>query len=133
MPTRSLRRVVARPSSSQLPRILNLDPEAQILDVLQRIVVKPLSCELAVPQTVPGTNQQIDFGLLRVRSSQANGSASTEFPRTAALATCGADAAWYYDDPLQPTTISFCKTACQLLAAADTQVELGGAPQRTGP
>ena len=107
-----------------------VDLEAKFLDALLRIVVKPLSCEVELPQMAPGTNEAIDFEQVRVRYTGATSGVVTEFPRSEGPATCGANSAWYYDDPLEPTKIVFCKTACQNLGAGDLKVELGCAPER---
>jgi len=107
-----------------------VDLEAEFLDALLRIVVKPLSCEIEVPQTAPGTGQGIDFEKVRVRFTGANSQTVTEYPRTDGVVSCGANAAWYYDDPLAPKKIVFCQNACQALGAGDLKVELGCAPQR---
>ena len=107
-----------------------VDLEAKFLDALLRIVVKPLSCEVELPQMAPGTNEAIDFEQVRVRFTGATSGAVTEFPRSEGPATCGANSAWYYDDQLEPTKIIFCKTACQNLGAGDLKVELGCAPER---
>ena len=107
-----------------------VDLEAKFLDALLRIVVKPLSCEVELPQMAPGTNEAIDFEQVRVRFTGANSGAVTEFPRSEGPATCGANSAWYYDDQLEPTKIVFCKTACENLGAGDLKVELGCAPER---
>lgn len=107
-----------------------VDLEAKFLDALLRIVVKPLSCEVELPQMAPGTNEAIDFEQVRVRFTGATSGVVTEFPRSEGPATCGANSAWYYDDQLEPTKIIFCKTACQNLGAGDLKVELGCAPER---
>jgi hypothetical protein len=107
-----------------------IDLEAKFLDALLRIVVKPLSCELELPQSAPGTGQAIDFDKVRVRFTAANSRTVTEYPRTDGLVTCGSNSAWYYDDPRAPKKIVFCHNACQALGAGDLKVELGCAPQR---
>ena len=107
-----------------------VDLEARFLDALLRIVVKPLSCSIELPQSAPGTGQAIDFEKVRVRFTAANSRTVTEYPRTDGSVTCGGNSAWYYDDPLAPKRIVFCRNACQALGAGDLTVELGCAPQR---
>jgi len=107
-----------------------LDLEAKFLDALLRIVVKPLSCSIELPQSAPGTGQSLDFDKVRVRFTASSSQTVTEYPRTDNAVTCGANSAWYYDDPLAPKRIVFCRDACQALGAGDLKVELGCAPQR---
>ena len=107
-----------------------LELEARFLDALLRIVAKPLSCQVELPQTAPDTGQTLDFEKVRVRFTAANSGTVTEYPRIDSVVSCGANQAWYYDDPLEPKQIVFCQSACQALGAGDLSVELGCAPQR---
>ena len=107
-----------------------VDLEARFLDALLRIVVKPLSCEVELPQMAPGTGQSLDFEKVRVRFTAANSGTGTEYPRIDDVVSCGANSAWHYDDPNAPKKIVFCRNACEALGAGDLKVELGCAPQR---
>jgi hypothetical protein len=105
------------------------DLQQKFLDALLKIVVKPLDCQIDVPQTAPDTGEQVDFDRVRVEFTGSSGSA-TEFPRTDNLTTCGTSTAWYYDNAQMPKQIVFCPKACTALGAGDLKVELGCAPQR---
>jgi hypothetical protein len=107
-----------------------VDLEARFLDALLRIVAKPLSCQIDLPQTAPDTGQAVDFEKVRVRFTAANSGTVTEYPRIDSVVSCGANQAWYYDDPLAPKQIVFCNSACEALGAGDLKVELGCAPQQ---
>lgn len=107
----------------------SVDLEARFLDALLRIVAKPLSCEVELPQAAPD-GQTLDFEKVRVRFTAASSGTVTEYPRIDSVVSCGANQAWYYDDPQDPKQIVFCNTACQALGAGDLSVELGCAPQR---
>jgi hypothetical protein len=104
------------------------DLEAQFLDALLSIVVKPLDCELDVPQTAPDSGEAIDFDKVRVRFTGVSGT-TTEFPRTSGANTCGVDQAWFYEAASPPQKIFFCRRACEALGAGDLKLELGCAPQ----
>ncbi len=106
-----------------------VDLEARFLDALLRIVAKPLSCTVELPQTAPD-GQTLDFEKVRVRFTAANSGTVTEYPRVDSVVSCGGNQAWYYDDPVDPTSIAFCDAACQALGAGDLSVELGCSPQR---
>jgi hypothetical protein len=109
---------------------VGLDLEAKFLDALLRIVAKPLSCEVDLPQMAPDTSQAIDFERVRVRFTAASSGSVTEYPRTDNLINCGQNKAWYYDDQVAPKKILFCQDACQSLSAGDLKIEFGCAPQR---
>jgi hypothetical protein len=106
------------------------DLQAKFLDALLSIVVKPLDCEIDVPQTAPDTGEVIDFDQVRVRFTGASSGLTTEFPRVDNLAGCAANNAWFYEDANPPKKIYFCRRACESLGAGDLQLELGCAPSR---
>jgi hypothetical protein len=105
------------------------DLEARFLDALLSIVVRPLDCELDVPQTAPDTGESIDFEKVRLRYTGAASGTVTEFPRTDGLGGCGANEAWFYDSPTAPQKIFLCRRACERLGAGELKLELGCAPQ----
>jgi hypothetical protein len=105
------------------------DLEARFLDALLSIVVRPLDCEIEVPQTAPDTGERIDFEAVRVRFTGASGGSVTEFPRTSNAGNCGNSPAWFYDDPAAPQKIFLCRSACDNLGAGELKLELGCAPQ----
>jgi hypothetical protein len=104
------------------------DLQQRFLDALLTIVVKPLDCEIDVPQMAPDTGEMIDFEKVRVRFTGAASGVPIEFPRTYGPAGCGVSNAWFYNDPNAPTQIIFCRNACQALGAGDLKLELGCSP-----
>lgn len=108
----------------------NADLEGRFLDALLSIVVRPLDCELDVPQTAPGTTEAVDFEAVRVRFTGASSGATTEFPRVDGPQVCGVNQAWFYEDASPPTKIFLCRSACDSLGAGELKLELGCAPQR---
>lgn len=105
------------------------DLEARFLDALLSIVVRPLDCEIDVPQTAPDTGENIDFEAVRLRFTGASSGSVTEFPRTSNAGNCGISPAWFYDDPAAPQKIFLCPGACDNLGAGELKLELGCAPQ----
>lgn len=105
------------------------DLQAKFLDALLSIVVRPLDCDIDVPQTAPDTGEAIDFEQVRVRFTGASSGSVTEFPRTVGPQTCGIDKAWFYEDASPPTKIFLCRSACDSLGAGQLKLELGCAPQ----
>lgn len=106
-----------------------VDLEARFLDALLSIIVRPLDCEIDVPQTAPDTGEVIDFEQVRLRFTGASSGAVTEFPRTTGPQTCGVSQAWFYEDANPPTKIFLCRNACDSLGAGELKLELGCAPQ----
>jgi hypothetical protein len=105
------------------------DLEARFLDALLSIIVRPLDCEIDVPQTAPDTGEAIDFEEVRLRFTGASSGAVTEFPRTTGPQTCGVSQAWFYENASPPTKIFLCRNACQSLGAGELKLELGCSPQ----
>lgn len=105
------------------------DLEAKFLDALLSIVVKPLDCEIDVPQTAPDNGEAINFEEVRVRFTGASSNITTEFPRTNGPGGCGVSNAWFYEAASPPTKIFFCPNACDSLGAGNLKLELGCAPQ----
>jgi VWA domain-containing protein len=104
--------------------------EQRFLDALLSIVVKPLDCEIDVPQTAPDTGDAIDFDKVRLRFTGASSGSTTEFPRADGPGACGNNSAWFYEDAIPPQKIFLCKRACDGLGAGELKLELGCAPQQ---
>jgi von Willebrand factor type A domain len=105
------------------------DLQARFLDALLSIVVRPLDCEIDVPQTAPDTGENIDFDAVRLRFTGASSGSVTEFPRASGPQSCGNDSAWFYEDASPPQKIFLCRRACESLGAGELKLELGCAPQ----
>jgi hypothetical protein len=106
-----------------------VDLEARFLDALLSIVVRPLDCEIDVPQTAPDTGENIDFDAVRLRFTAASSGTVTEFPRASGPQTCGRNTAWFYEAATPPTKIFLCRSACDSLGAGELKLELGCAPE----
>jgi hypothetical protein len=105
------------------------DLEARFLDALLSIVVRPLDCEIDVPQTAPDTGENIDFDAVRLRFTGASSGRVTEFPRVSGQQLCGNDSAWFYEPATPPEKIFLCRRACESLGAGELKLELGCAPE----
>lgn len=108
----------------------NPDLQARFLDALLSIIVRPLDCELDVPQTAPETGERVDFEKVRLRYTGAASGAVTEFPRTDGPQGCGVNEAWFYEAANPPTKIFLCSRACERLGAGELKLELGCSPQQ---
>ncbi|HTV19384.1 MAG TPA: vWA domain-containing protein [Polyangiaceae bacterium] len=105
------------------------DLQARFLDALLSIIVRPLDCEIDVPQTAPDTGETVDFEKVRLRFTGASSGSTTEFPRTTGPQTCGVSQAWFYENANPPTKIFLCRNACDSLGAGELKLELGCSPQ----
>jgi hypothetical protein len=105
------------------------DLQARFLDALLSIVVRPLDCQIDVPQTAPDTGENIDFEAVRLRFTGASSGTVTEFPRVLGPQSCGNDSAWFYEAATPPQKIFLCRRACDSLGAGELKLELGCAPQ----
>jgi hypothetical protein len=106
------------------------DVQAQFLDAMLSIVSKPLTCAIDVPQTAPDTGERVDFERVKVSFTTPTGT-TREIPRGQSINSCSSalSGAWYYDDPIAPTKVLFCPTACSSIGAGTLKLELGCAPQ----
>jgi len=106
------------------------DLQARFLDALLSIIVRPLDCEIDVPQTAPDTGEAIDFEKVRLRYTGAASGAVTEFPRADSAGGCGVNEAWFYEPVSPPQKIFLCRRACERLGAGELKLELGCSPQQ---
>jgi len=80
-------------------------------DAVAQAVVKTakLSCSIDIPMPMAG---MLDPNQVNVELHTMKG--DTVLPRVDGAAQCGADAAWYYDDPKNPKQVLLCPAACDL-------------------
>ncbi len=103
--------------------------EAQFLDALLSIVVKPLTCEIPIPEPPEDSTDMIDVDKVRVRFTSAASNTTSEIPfASGGIGACGRTNAWFYDQPMNPQKIVFCPNTCQTLGAGDLHIELGCSP-----
>jgi hypothetical protein len=91
------------------------DVTQQFLAALNAIRGAALGCAFAVPAPDGGTP---DYGELNVQYTPGGGGAPQLIPQVADLAHCPASgAAWYYDNPAAPTTVTLCPATCTTVSA----------------
>lgn len=86
------------------------DTQAQFRAAVDKIRKKVLPCSYAIP----ATKTMLDLGLVNVLFTNGAGTQSL-FKNVKGAASCGNELAWYYDDPVKPTQLVMCPTACSLL------------------
>jgi hypothetical protein len=90
------------------------DVSAQVLAALNAIRGKALPCEYQLPKPPP--DQVLAFNKVNVAYANALCEGNIYYYVETAD-QCGANGAWYYDNPTAPTKVSLCPAACQQVAA----------------
>jgi hypothetical protein len=87
---------------------------------LQAAVISsvPLPCAYAIPP--PPQDESLDPELVNMEFTASGATGPTVLPRAASEGECGANAAWFYDDPAAPTELRLCPAACDLAAGGGT-------------
>ena len=88
--------------------------EQELLDALNAIRGKSLSCNLQMPEPVD-PSMPIDPATVNLTYTSGSGMAFT-VAQVADSAACGDTSSWYYDDPVMPTNIILCPKACDIVA-----------------
>jgi hypothetical protein len=84
-------------------------------------IAEVLPCVFAIPEAPAGMT--FDRDLVNVLHTPSGGM-TTPFPRVDGESSCGAEPAWYYDDPTTPTSIVLCPSACTVVVAGPGTVEI---------
>jgi hypothetical protein len=85
--------------------------EQDLLNALNAIRGENLSCDFPMPQPVD-PSMPIDPERVNVTYTAGNGVAAT-FPQVVDANACANNNSWYYDNPVAPTRIHLCPTACE--------------------
>ncbi|MFS8065168.1 MAG: vWA domain-containing protein [Byssovorax sp.] len=90
------------------------DVEQDLLEALQSIQQKEVSCALPMPQGAP--DKPVDPLLINVDYTPGGGAAGI-LGQVPSAAGCGAGGGWYYDNPAAPTQITLCPATCSTVQA----------------
>ena len=99
------------------------DPQAFVA-ALQQISQKAIACTYQMPTSDAGT---IDPDKVSVEYTAGGQSTAQTLKNIGTLSKCAAGG-WYYDDPVSPSTITFCPETCTTVQAdegAKIQILLG--------
>jgi hypothetical protein len=88
---------------------------ADLLRTLNAIRGDAIACDFPLP-TATAEGMPIDPKLINV-SYTPTGGADVELGLVASAAECKTEAAWYYDDPADPTRIILCPAACDTVTS----------------
>jgi hypothetical protein len=88
---------------------------ADLLAALNAIRGMALACDFPVPSAT-SSGMAIDPGLINVNFTSTAGG-EIELGLVASAAECADQLAWYYDDPMMPTRIMLCPSACTSVTA----------------
>ena len=90
-------------------------------DITKSVVQASLTCDLALPTPPQGA---LDPAAVNV--AVKTGTTTTTLYKVAGSTACGTAGGWYYDDPVTPTRITLCPTACTEATQAVTAAQGGG-------
>ena len=98
---------------------------SMVFEPLQRAVIEaaPLPCDYDLP--APPAGSTLDPNRVNIEVLTPSAEPRT-LPRAAGRDECGAEPAWYYDDPEVPSRISMCPSACDAISGGGSvQIQLG--------
>jgi len=89
----------------------NTDIQTDFLAALSAIRESMVACEFLMPESDGG--KPIDPNRVNVIYTPGNGSEPTVIGQVSGVGACTADkGGWYYDDPVNPTTVILCPGTC---------------------
>ena len=92
------------------------DVNAQFLDALNQIRGAAVGCNYLIPN--PPSGQLLDYNKVNVQFTPGAGGAAEGFVQAQSKSACATNtAAWYYDDPGNPTQIVLCPDTCTRVEA----------------
>ena len=96
----------------------NEKAKEELTAALNAIRETSIACEFQMP-----TGNMVDPGKINVVYTPGDGSGAITIGQVPSVAECGAKAAWYYDNPVNPTKITLCPETCSSIQA-DEQAKL---------
>ncbi len=86
--------------------------QEELTAALDAIRETSIACEFQMP-----TGDMVDPGKINVVYTPGDGSDVITIGQVVSAADCGAKAAWYYDNPVNPSKITLCPTTCTSIQA----------------
>ena len=80
---------------------------------LDEIRAKALGCEYGIPEPM---GQEFDPKKVNVNYTPGGSNEAQKLPQAANEADCAGNDGWYYDDPVNPTTILLCPKTCEAVS-----------------
>jgi Mg-chelatase subunit ChlD len=88
---------------------------------MEEIRADALGCEFPIPEQPQG--EEFDPQKLNITYTPGGMGTATTIPKVAGESACGNGAGWYYDDPVNPTTVILCSATCTLIGS-DTEAKI---------
>lgn len=86
----------------------------------------PIPCDFEIPASPAGGT--LDTAAVQV-VFKPESQQEQQFPRASSVDKCKDQAAWYYNDPAEPTRVQLCPTACEAVKqGGDINIAFGCAP-----
>jgi hypothetical protein len=97
--------------------------QVELQSALESIRDATVACQYQVPDAAGG--QAVDPTHVNVVYKPGSGGEDITIGAVPDRSSCGATGGWYYDDPVNPTTITFCDVTCNdVQADPDAAIEL---------
>jgi hypothetical protein len=97
--------------------------EQDLLDALLAIAGDAVDCSFPVP-TPQNPDEELDPRQVRVEYTDGDGNAVL-LTHVDDASACGSSGGWYYDDPVNPTTITLCPSTCtEVQGDVDAQMDI---------
>jgi hypothetical protein len=100
----------------------NNNAAADLLAALKAIQESVVSCTFAMPEPTDPSSP-IDPKLVNVTYTAGDGGSPQTIKQVQDASQCTAAGGWFYDDPLQPTSIELCPSTCEAVQA-DTAAKI---------
>jgi von Willebrand factor type A domain len=98
----------------------------QALNNIRKQTQTKVGTKISCSQKIPPSNsaRALDYAATVVKTTTGDAGVTTLPPRVADLAACGTTEGWYFDDPIQPTTIHFCPATCTTLSTGKSRLTI---------
>jgi hypothetical protein len=115
---------IAAGGHSGMAFLIQGNVEAALLAALQQIQKSQLSCTFAMPKGSDPLKKP-DPTKINVDYTPGNGGMTQTLGQVSGFGACMGKEGWYYDDPVNPTTINLCPASCQIVQAdTDAMIEI---------
>jgi hypothetical protein len=98
----------------------------QALNSIRSKTQTQVGTKISCSQKIPPSNsfKMLDFAATVVKTITGDAGISSSPPRVADRAACGTMEGWYFDNPMQPTTIEFCPATCSMVSTGRSRLTI---------
>ena len=105
------------------------DIGASFVNALHNVANTKIACEYALPPPSDGS-QALDTSEVSVTYTTAGDASTEEIPSISSINSCAnsPNGGWYYDNPVDPTSIEVCPCTCTRFEAGRVDIRVGCKP-----